>query len=401
MNAVLVLENLQGLVVRTMPLMQQDDFHEGNEAQAKKFDEPYLHAIRRFDTHRIEMVYSLAEFDSDLIPYELIKTFSRADLKSQKPVALGANNFVRLASATTNTLQNTMLNLKTTDRKSYVWLTSLAGSALCGSLFLGFVLSQPKFDVQAQLQKVAEAPERVIKIIKRIPPKIAQFTDTKTVVTHSTVKPSTKVVNQNAVKRAGALGVLGSLKGAGKSRGVNLGAANTTAGPGLGGTGGSGGVQSSLYGKGILAAPLGGGGNIHGGGGYGTKGRGGGQAGYGTLSLAGSAGGAPIPLGREAIIQGGIDRDLVASVVERNIGQITFCYEQGLQTDPNLAGRIVAEWIITQNGTVQSPSVSSTTLESKLVEDCIMMRLKTWKFPLPQGSEGVKVAFPFVLKRRG
>ena len=193
----------------------------------------------------------------------------------------------------------------------------------------------------------------------------------------------------------------GSSKNSKQKGGVNLGQVKTTAGPGLGGTAGSGGVQTSLYGRGLVAAPVGKGGNIKGGGGYGTKGKGGGKAGYGKLSLVGSAGNAPIPLGKEAIVQGGLDRDLISAVIERNKGQITFCYEQGLQGDPTLGGRVAVNFEIGSNGRVRTAGILNTTLHSSMVENCIIRRLKSWKFPLPEGGVNVKVSYPFLLRRRG
>jgi hypothetical protein len=169
----------------------------------------------------------------------------------------------------------------------------------------------------------------------------------------------------------------------------------------LGGTGGSGGVQTSLYGKGITSAALGPGANISGGGGYGTKGKGGGQAGYGSLSLVGSAGGMPVPLGAEAEIAQGLDRSAIDEVIRRNLGQVRFCYEQALQGAPSLSGRVAMGFVIGGNGLVKTADVENSTMANKGVEDCISMRLKTWKFPLPQGGVDVKVTYPFVLRRQG
>ena len=203
------------------------------------------------------------------------------------------------------------------------------------------------------------------------------------------------------VKRAGALAVLGSLN-SGKNRGgLNLGAASATAGAGLGGTGGSGGVQTSLYGKGIVSAPLGPGAHISGGGGYGTKGKGGGQEGYGSLSLVGSAGGMPVPLGAEAEIAKGLERSQIDEVIRRNLGQVRFCYEQGLQGTPALSGRVAMGFTIGGDGAVKFAQVESSSMGNKGVEDCISMRLKTWKFPVPQGGVDVKVTYPFNLRRSG
>lgn len=259
--------------------------------------------------------------------------------------------------------------------------------------------------VPPQVVTEEEKIEQVVQIVKKIDlqkPKPVQLTPTMAQqskpVEPDAVKP--RDVSKN-VKRMGALGVLGSLKGGKQKGGLNLGAVQTSAGPGLGGPGGSGGVQTSLYAKGIISAPLGAGGNIQGAGGTGTKGKGGGQAGYGQLSLIGSAGTSSVPLGQEAVIEGGLDRDLIAQVVARNMGQIRFCYEQGLQQEPGLAGRVVANWTINAQGVVVDPGIGGTTLNSKVVEDCITMRLRSWKFPLPQGGASVKVSYPFVLKRVG
>ena len=211
-----------------------------------------------------------------------------------------------------------------------------------------------------------------------------------------------KVTSKTAsIKRLGALAVFGSMKNSPQKGGINLGAVNTTAGPGLGGTGGSGGIQTSLYGKGLVAAPLGAGANMQGGGGYGTKGKGGGQAGFGKISLVGSAGLDPIPLGKEALVEGGLDRDLIDEVIKRNMGQIRFCYEQGLQGDPSLAGRVAVDFVIGGSGLVKAASIANSSLNSNPVQECIVMRLKTWKFPLPQGGVDVKVSYPFVLRRTG
>lgn len=282
--------------------------------------------------------------------------------------------------------------------KSWAFGGSIGLVLSAAAVFLTVALTRPRDNPKIEEQLKA----RVVQIVKRIQVKPMNRPTVANVATTQTNPQSVPRTSKTAaIKRLGALAVLGSLKNGTNKGGLNLGAAQTTAGPGLGGNAGSGGVQSSLYGKGLVSAPLGAGGNMDGGGGYGTKGKGGGQAGYGKLSLVGSAGTMPIPMGREAIVGGGLDRDLIADVINRNLGQVRFCYEQGLQADPALAGRVAVDFTINGSGTVTVASVGSTTLGSKQVEDCILMRLKTWKFPLPEGGTDVKVSYPFVLRRSG
>lgn len=247
-----------------------------------------------------------------------------------------------------------------------------------------------------------EMKQEVVQIIQKLTPKpVAPKMEATLNNTEQKTQANVKPVKTGAVKRMGALGVLGSMKDSKQQGGLNLGAAQTTAGPGLGGNAGSGGVQTNIYSKGLVAAPLGAGGNIRGAGGYGTKGKGGGQAGYGTTSLLGANGGTSMPLTSEATIDGGLDRDAIAAVINRNLGQIRFCYEQGLQGTPSLAGRVAVDFTIGGNGMVKTAGVANSSLGSKIVEDCIVLRLKSWKFPLPQNGVDVKVSYPFVLRRAG
>lgn len=371
------LENKDGVVVRAMAWP-------ASEAESATL-------VKRHDTKRLELLASVQGLKNLKVGYDTLAVIERATVASTPVVVEGIGRLVAMSSDAV-TLKNEVVSAEN-DKN---WRLSVSAVALGAIIFLSIVMTRPLENAKLEQQ----LKQQVVQIVKNIPvkPQPVQQAVSKTVETTQTVKPTNKTAT---IKRMGALAVLGSLKTGSQKGGLNLGAVNTTAGPGLGGTGGSGGAQTSIYAKGLVAAPLGAGGNMQGGGGYGTKGKGGGQAGYGKLSLVGSAGTSPIPLGREAIIEGGLDRDLIADVVNRNMGQIRFCYEQGLQGDPALAGRVAIGWIIGGNGQVKTASVESTTLNSKLVEDCILLRLRTWKFPLPDGGSDVKVSFPFVLRRTG
>lgn len=375
----LALENMDGVVVRTLAWPSDEN--------------DVLTVIRRKDTRRVELMTTIDGLKAARVEFETLGTIERKDLEAGMVTIAGIGRLVP-ASATSRTLQNVKLRPDSEN----LWRGSVGAVLVGAAIFMSVLASRPKDNPKIE----QELKQQVVQIIKRIQvkpqPVQSKVSDTRS----ETPKETQKVVNKAAsIKRMGALAVFGQMKNGSQKGGVNLGAVNTTAGPGLGGNAGSGGVQTSIYGKGLVAAPLGAGGNMQGGGGYGTKGKGGGQAGYGQISLVGSAGTAPIPLGREAIIGGGLDRDLIADVINRNLGQVRFCYEQGLQGDPALAGRVAVDFTIGGNGQVKVANVGSTTLNSKLVEDCILLRLKTWKFPLPEGGADVKVSYPFALRRTG
>lgn len=371
----LVLQDTEGKVLRTFPW-------NGDSAQV----------IRRGDTRRLELVTETDSLTKKKIPFESIAEVSKGDL-AKKPVLIGGLGHLQFVDQ----IATTVLDEDKEEERSRLSYYSFAGLLL---LVIGFFsimanrsLETPKLE--------EELKQQVVRIAQQRPKKIEVVENAK--VMAPTPTPAQQKLQQkvNAMKRSGALAVLGSLKSGSQRGGLNLGAVNTSAGPGLGGTQGSGGVQTSLYAKGIVGAPLGAGANIQGAGGYGTKGKGGGQAGYGKLTLVGSAGTNPIPLGQEASVATGLDRDQIADVINRNLGQVRFCYEQGLQGSPSLNGRVSVDFTIGGDGLVKAASVGNTSLNSKVVEDCIVMRLKTWKFPLPQGGVDVKVSYPFMLRRTG
>jgi TonB family protein len=377
----LVLENKEGKAIRLIQVA-------GDSATV----------VSRKDTRRVEVVNDVYELEAKMIQFDELAHITRAALE-KAPVSVGQAGRLRLAPTI---IADVTRNQPVPQENDEQFKRSVAGTAVFMVVLIAlmFVLRP---DVTKQDE---ELKQQVVQIVKKIPVKpqpIVQQTQQKQTEQKQIAKTvkQVKPTKTASIKRMGALSVFGSMNNGKQRGGVNLGAVNTTAGPGLGGTGGSGGVQTTLYGKGLVAAPLGAGANMKGGGGYGTKGKGGGQAGYGKLSLIGSAGTSTIPLGREALVEGGLDRDLIADVINRNMGQFRFCYEQGLQGEPSLAGRVAIRFTIGGNGTVRTAGVENSTLNSSMVEQCVVNRMRSLKFPLPQNGVDVKVSYPFMFRRTG
>lgn len=344
-----------------------------------------VHLVKRIDGRRLDVVSDLEPLDRHKVKYQLLRTVdNEADLLSG--IELPREHRLRLIMNEPHVPVAAPFE-KEQDRFFGRLLIVLFILGLLGQWALHFAPPPPSTAKEDLVQ-------RMVKIVKQKPPE-------KRVIQEANVAEVKPTRMKASLKRMGALAVLGSLSKSNQKGGLDLGAVQTSRGIGMGGTQGSGGVQTSIYGKGLVAQPLGAGNNIRGAGGYGTKGKGGGQAGYGTLSLIGSAGTEAMGLERDAVVDGGLDRDMIFEVVRRNQGQVRFCYEQGLQSDPKLAGRVAVKWVIDGNGQVKVAGIESTTINSKVIEDCILARLKSWKFPLPQGGVDVSVSFPFMLNRRG
>lgn len=137
-------------------------------------------------------------------------------------------------------------------------------------------------------------------------------------------------------------------------------------------------------------------------GGVGTVGKGGGGkgnlAGMGGLA-AGGAGSASVGiLEEETEIEGGLDKDVIARVIQSQLGEIRYCYERQLSAEPDIYGKVLVRFTIDANGSVSAQKVGLTTLRSAMVEGCILRRVANWKFPKPKGGTTVLVTYPFLFK---
>jgi hypothetical protein len=131
----------------------------------------------------------------------------------------------------------------------------------------------------------------------------------------------------------------------------------------------------------------------------GTKG-----VGLGAASQAGKVGRAgPSDLSMEepASVQGGLDREVIRRVILSHRAQIRYCYEKQLSSTPNLAGKVLVEFVISGEGAVTTARAAEQTLQDPAVAECIVSRVKTWTFPKPRGGGVVVVTYPFLFKPAG
>lgn len=87
---------------------------------------------------------------------------------------------------------------------------------------------------------------------------------------------------------------------------------------------------------------------------------------------------------------------IIKRVIDDNRLQIRFCYEQELQRNQELQGRVLVRWVIWATSDVAAVTVMDSTLKSARVESCLCEMIKAWKFPSPAGGGNVTVNYPFV-----
>lgn len=414
----LILENSLGQKVRTFSV------------QAETIKIVYLK-----DSRRIEAVADLKQLDTEGVEYSLLQEIKLKDLKD-KGIALKGLGQIRLSAA--DVVESPRHNLPEEEDKDRLavlmkktaigHVAAVAFLLVTSWVYTSFIKDKP----QEPALVTIELPKKE-EVIRKLEPK------QKVQVSEKKIKPTTKQATKNHVKkvtrskvvakntpktakntrnykvnttkatdvtRVGALAALGGIKtGARNAEGLdanslkNIRAAGKGSGGGGIGVGGSGGARGYMPGKGLIAGSAGGGSRASGAGGYGTRGAGGGKAGYGKIAMVGGTSPISLSLDDEASVEGGLDRDQIQAVINRNIGQITYCYEKGLQGQPNIGGRVAIDFVIGTNGRVNTAKVAQTSLGSRVVENCMVQKLRSWKFPKPVGNVQVDVLYPFELTR--
>lgn len=113
--------------------------------------------------------------------------------------------------------------------------------------------------------------------------------------------------------------------------------------------------------------------------------------------LRGRSASGPLARAGAPSVQGSLSPEAVRRVVLRNLGQVTHCHEQGLQSRPDAQGRVTVRFVIGTNGAVQASAVTASTYPLPSVGQCIANAVRRWQFPMPDGGGVVAVNYPFNL----
>jgi TonB family protein len=98
----------------------------------------------------------------------------------------------------------------------------------------------------------------------------------------------------------------------------------------------------------------------------------------------------------DAVTAGGLSKEEVRRVVQRNLAQVRFCYSQELQSNPDLEGRVSVQFHIAPSGAVQSSQVASSNMGNAAVEQCVAQAARRWSFPQSPGL--TVVTYPFLFQ---
>jgi hypothetical protein len=94
-------------------------------------------------------------------------------------------------------------------------------------------------------------------------------------------------------------------------------------------------------------------------------------------------------------VNGRLAPEVIQRVIRQNYGRYRYCYENGLRTNPTLAGRVTVKFAIGRHGEVAVATDGGSDLPDATVRQCVISSFTTLSFPEPEGGT-VMVEYPLV-----
>jgi hypothetical protein len=90
-----------------------------------------------------------------------------------------------------------------------------------------------------------------------------------------------------------------------------------------------------------------------------------------------------------------LTRDEIRLVVRAKLPQIRGCFEAGLETTPDLRGRVLLRFVIGPDGKAGDVEVVEDQLGVPEVSACLLEQLPSWQFPRPRDGRSIVILYPF------
>jgi hypothetical protein len=92
-------------------------------------------------------------------------------------------------------------------------------------------------------------------------------------------------------------------------------------------------------------------------------------------------------------VKGTLPVEVIQRIVRQSFGRFRLCYENGLRNNPTLSGRVVARFVIDQQGSVSTVADGGSDLPDQATIACVLRPFHGIVFPQP-GSGVVVVTYP-------
>jgi Ca-activated chloride channel family protein len=102
-----------------------------------------------------------------------------------------------------------------------------------------------------------------------------------------------------------------------------------------------------------------------------------------------------------ATVSGRLPPEVIQRIVRQNFGRFRLCYEAGLNSNPNLQGRVAVRFVIRADGEVNNVGNGGSDMPDSGVVSCVVRAFNGLSFPQPEDRGTVTVVFPIMFSPGG
>jgi len=121
----------------------------------------------------------------------------------------------------------------------------------------------------------------------------------------------------------------------------------------------------------------------------------------GTLIVAGPSSGSPghgtvpphVHDDGATLSSAALPPEVIRRIVRQNFGRFRLCYENGLRTDPTLAGSVRTRFVIESDGAAGTVSDAGSVMSDAGVVACVQRAFGSLAFPQPAGGVSMTVTY--------
>jgi hypothetical protein len=97
----------------------------------------------------------------------------------------------------------------------------------------------------------------------------------------------------------------------------------------------------------------------------------------------------------QVTVNGRLPPEVVQRIVRQNFGRFRLCYENGLRSNPTLAGRVSVKFVIDASGAVSTSEDGGSDVPDQGVVQCVVRGFGNLSFPQPEAGI-VTVVYPII-----
>ena len=97
-------------------------------------------------------------------------------------------------------------------------------------------------------------------------------------------------------------------------------------------------------------------------------------------------------------VTGSCERADIDEVISRRFNEARYCYSVSLPRNSKLAGQVAASFNIDSAGAVSEAGLAQSTMNNDALEQCLLARIRRWKFPKPKGGGACTINCIFIFE---